>query len=118
MIDFGNLFTDWESELWEVNSNEVERRTLQSYSSRLTERYDFSSSQAPRPLWNFTVNVTSSTANLLKTAGKVASTQTTGFFDSYIVYSLSFTKGSVNCFILRIKDCSTNYTSTPPFRPW
>ena len=34
-IDFGNLFTDWESELWEVNSNEfeVERRTLQSYSS-------------------------------------------------------------------------------------
>ena len=54
-MDFGNLFTDCESELCEVISNEVEHRTLQSYSCRLTEQYDFSSSQAPRPLLNSTV---------------------------------------------------------------
>ena len=54
-MDFGNLFTDWESKLCD-NSNKVERRSctqLPACHIRLcpTEsQFDFSSSQIPRPL--------------------------------------------------------------------
>ena len=45
-MDFGNLFTD----LCEVNSNEVERRTRDiATAADWAERYNFSSSQIPRP---------------------------------------------------------------------
>ena len=42
-MDFGKLFTDWESELCDNNSNEVERRTRQKLhtAARLSETIRF-----------------------------------------------------------------------------